>query len=92
MSERQSAYSVWPAVDTESNAPDPAAAILLPCPFCGGTLLGPVYTQSIDGVWAAVVCRRFDCGAQGPWSEHDAYAAERWNTRARLNALLDGMG
>lgn len=90
MSEVKQKYSVSierdadyePQRMTIGAAPVPTPNDPLPCPYCGGTLLGLIHAQAIDGIWTAVVCRRFDCGAQGPWSEHDAYAIERWSKRA----------
>lgn len=88
--EHQAEYNVVVESHTTGRdvTPRTAEAAPLPCAFCGGTLLGLVHAQTIDGIWTAVVCRRFDCGAQGPWAEHEAYAAERWNTRPASNVTV----
>jgi Lar family restriction alleviation protein len=51
---------------------------LKPCPFCGGT---PWIT------WLGVCAARAecDCGAEGPFGNDDAEAAQLWNERAGVD-------
>ena len=61
-----------PTVEVEPERPP--APVLLPCPFCGGTLVHP----SSGG--ECIVCET--CGAEGPYRDKDAVAITAWNTRA----------
>jgi hypothetical protein len=79
MSERQAAYSVWPAVDTESNAPDPVAAVR------------QLFEEMLPETQAYYLGMHAALG-NNPGRARELWQTHESRLRQRLAALLDGMG
>jgi len=63
---------------------------LLPCPFCGNTVLHVSRFYYLTGpAYYKVVCQTNGCGAAGPETTPESNAIAKWNARADIPALLD---
>jgi Lar family restriction alleviation protein len=58
-------------------------SLLLPCPFCGGNVVG---MANVGGLWE-VTCGTWSpgsgCGARSGNASSEGEARERWNSRAQ---------
>lgn len=60
---------------------------LLPCPFCGSSIVGPLLGSSIDTDKLGVVGCGL-CGANGPWLFDAHELIGRWNQRHAASAVV----
>lgn len=63
-------------------------ANLLPCPFCGGSIVVPNWDEYLGGrTWRFVKCE--SCGARGPARDTREQATEAWNLRPDLGEVVN---